>query len=109
MAFSESDFETLVRELVGRPGVAVGSGKRGFGSDALTVYGRIFAMLTRGHLVLKLPAERVADLIASGAGAPFDAGKGKPMREWVTLIRASDGQPRELAEAAMSFVGGGRG
>ena len=100
-------FSALVETLAARPGVSLGSGRRGFGSDALQVDGRIFAMERRGGLVLKLPAARVADLIASGAGTPFDAGKGKPMKEWVVLGDASRHEWLSLAEEALVFVGGG--
>jgi TfoX/Sxy family transcriptional regulator of competence genes len=101
---AEAQFAALVKALSGKAGVALGAGRRGFGSDALQVDGRIFAMVTRGKLVLKLPSERVAALIDSGAGAPFDAGKGKPMREWVMLEHRSRSQALRLAEEALAFV-----
>lgn len=51
-------FTDLCRALAGEPGVTLPSAagaSRGFGSDALKVDGRIFAMVTGGSLVLKLP------------------------------------------------------
>ena len=102
---AETLFATLVTELSGRPGVTLGSGRRGFGSDALQVNGRIFAMVTRDHLVLKLPKDRVAALIDGGAGAPFDAGKGRPMKEWVMLERRTTAKALALAKEALAFVG----
>jgi hypothetical protein len=63
-------------------------------------------MLTRGRLVVKLPHARVAELIASGAGEPFDAGKGRPMREWVALTEADGATWLALSEEALAFVSG---
>jgi hypothetical protein len=36
---------------------------KGFGSGALKVKGRIYASLTRGRLLVKLPAHRVDDIV----------------------------------------------
>jgi TfoX/Sxy family transcriptional regulator of competence genes len=101
---ADSRFAYLHEALAGRDGVTLGSGKRRFGSDALQVHGRIFAMLRGGRLFLKLPRDRVAALLASGAGSPFDAGKGRPMKEWVVLEPRADQQWVPLATEALTFV-----
>src|SRR6202795_2034102 len=63
-----------------------GSGK-GFGSGALKVNGKIFAMMSsKGHFVVKLPEERVDALIAAGKGTRFDPGRGRLMKEWLVVI-----------------------
>jgi TfoX/Sxy family transcriptional regulator of competence genes len=98
-------FERLVATFAGRPGVALPGehGRRGFGASALTAGGSIFAMLSHDRLVVKLPRARVAELIAAGQGEPFDAGKGRPMKEW--LVVAGDDQAwKELSEEALSFA-----
>lgn len=113
---SETEAETpaaryaaLVGAFGGREGVALGAGKkRGFGSDALAVHGKIFAMLVSGALVFKLPRQRVAELVASGAGTPFTVGTDKVMREWVALAPAADVDVQALAEEALAFVGKAR-
>jgi len=60
-------------------------GGSGFGRSALRWENKIFAMLVRGRLVVKLPAARVEALDSSGGGVRFDANKGTPMREWLSL------------------------
>jgi hypothetical protein len=101
-------FEQLVDAFVRRPGVTgPGGDRRRFGSSVLKVNGSIFAMLTRDELVLKLPRARVRELISEGAGRPFDAGKGTPMKEWVVVADPDLDGWRELTEEALAFVGGG--
>jgi hypothetical protein len=98
-------FESLCEEYAGVPGVTVPKGGRGFGSSAIKINKSIFAMLVNDRLVVKLPTGRVAQLISSGDGLPFDAGKGKPMKEWVSLT-VDDATCRVLVAEAMAFVGG---
>ena len=78
-------------------------GRRRFGSEALKVDGKIFAMLRDGRLVLKLPPDRVAALIEAGAGVPFTAGKSRPMRGWV-MVDPDGGDWIGLARAARGWV-----
>ena len=54
-------------------------------SQGLKTGGKFFGFVTGDDLVVKVPAARVQELIEGGAGAPFDAGKGRPMKEWVRL------------------------
>lgn len=95
-------FESLKEALSDHDDVSVGT-SRGFGSGALKVDGRIFAMLSQGRLVLRLPAPRVEELIATEHGGAFDAGKGRPMKEWVT-IEAVPARCLVLAEEALTFA-----
>ena len=102
------EFDALISALADRDGVTVGGG-RGFGANALQVDGRIFAMSNEAGLVLKLPRDRVATLVTSGEGLPFDAGKGRPMKEWVIVPWHSPDSSQALAEEALAFVGTGPG
>ena len=98
-------FERLAAAFADRDGVTLGGeGGRGFGATALQVDGHIFAMPNAAGLALKLPASRVATLIAAGDGLPFDAGKGRPMREWVVITSALGDRWQPLAEEALAFV-----
>jgi hypothetical protein len=91
-------------------GKAAGVPRR-FGSNALRVKGRIFAMWVRGRLVLKLPRVRVAELTAAGRATHFDANKGIAMKEWAAIAgealrtRAARSAALELVREAYAFVG----
>ena len=98
-------FDALVTELSDRPGVAPPTGSRAFGGSGMKVDGSVFAMVdVWERFVVKLPAERVAALVAEGAGRPFDNGKGRVMRQWLVVDDAA--RERELTEEALAFVGG---
>jgi len=75
-------------------------------SVGLKVGGKIFAMLVRGDLVVKLPRDRVAELVDAGLGRQFAPRRdGRLMKEWVVL--AGDVPPWvEVAREAFDFVGG---
>ena len=100
----EDRYEELVGELIGTAGVSPPQGGSGFGRTALRFQDRIFAMLVRGRLVVKLPAERVDALVASGDGVRFDANKGRPMQEWVSLDPGSRRGWLSLAREALDFA-----
>jgi hypothetical protein len=109
MARADERFANIVRALAGRPGVSgpatPGESPRRFGSSALKVNGKIFAMISStGDFVVKLPAARVAALIASGQGKIFDAGRGRAMKEWLVVQAGSDAEWIRLADEALQFV-----
>ena len=80
---------------------------KGFGSSALKVNGRIFAMMSsRGEFVVKLPSRRVAQLAATGEAVHHDAGKGPPMKDWLAVPPRSALDWSALAEEAFTFVQG---
>jgi hypothetical protein len=103
---TEQRFTVVVETLAGQPGVTPpqASGGREFGSSALKVHGSIFAMLTAGYLVVKLPKDRVSTLIEDGTGGPYDAGKGTPMKEWLTVTSQDEDMWMALAREALDFV-----
>jgi hypothetical protein len=94
----------LVDDLMGIDGVTPPPGGSGFGRGSLKYRGKIFAMLVRGRLVLKLPAQRVTALITAGGGVAFDANKGTAMREWFSLAAESELDWLALATEALEFA-----
>lgn len=102
---AETRYAALVERFTAVNGVTSITEGRGFGSSGqLKVKGRIFAMLVRGELVLKLPRARVSELVATRQGVHFDAGKGKPMKEWFVLSPTSSKPWAPLVQEALDFV-----
>jgi hypothetical protein len=77
---------------------------KGFGSNALKVNGKIFASLTKGRLLLKLPEARVDALVESKKGTRFSTGAGRAKKEWVTVGPSSQHEWLALAEEARAHV-----
>jgi hypothetical protein len=102
----EQRYEDLVDEFIGIDGVLPPQGGSGFGRGALRFRRKIFAMLVRGRLVVKLPRQRVDELVAAGHGERFDANKGTPMKEWLSLDPESDLAWSPLAREALDFARG---
>lgn len=98
-------FADLCADYAGVTGVTgPDGGRRAFGSAALKVNARIFAMLVGGRLVVKLPHVRVLELVETGRGAPYASGRGTPMKEWVALT-TDEAESRALVAEAQAFVG----
>jgi hypothetical protein len=76
------------------------------GSRCLRVGKQFLAMphhQTEG-LVVKLPAERVTEVIEAGQGEPF-APAGKVFREWLAVTDLDETRWRDLLAEGLAFVG----
>jgi hypothetical protein len=93
----------IAQAFDGKPGVTR-SAKPGFGQGGLMTSGKLFAGCRADDLLLKLPAGRVAALIASGKAGPFSAGGGRVMREWALVKPEAADQWLALAKEAQAFV-----
>jgi len=104
---TEARFAAVVEAFARNPAVTHSKqGSRLFGSAALKVHDKIFAMVSSsGEFVVKLPKGRVDALVASGAGERFDANRGRPMKEWLEVRSGSAQAWLELAREALEFVG----
>lgn len=99
----EDAFDDVRLTFAAEDGVEEG---RMFQSEGLTYLGKFFvAIRPDGEtLLVKLPEERVAGLIAEGVGLPFTAGERGPMREWVLIPAAGLDRWAALAEEALAFA-----
>ena len=64
---------------------SVSRGKMFSSSNVLSVNGKIFAMLNNDKLVVKLPKQRVDELVAARVGTYFDPGHGRLMKQWISI------------------------
>lgn len=94
-------FDRVAERLLAEdPGLERGRMMRAYG---LKTSGKFFAMEVDGDLVVKLPAERVEELVAGGAGQPFEVG-GRRMREWLRLPPLDDEAWAAHMREARGFV-----
>src|SRR5689334_22007736 len=108
----EELFWDLVEPMYADPAV---SRSTMMGLPCVRLDGRFFASLDRrnGALLVKLPAERVAGLVAAGQGEPF-APAGRVFRAWVAVLRPDRRRWRALLveardHAARGNAAGGNG
>jgi hypothetical protein len=100
MSYAEDVFWDVAEEFLARDGIEEGTM---FGFRCIRADGEFVAMPgnTFGGLVVKLPANRVSDLIGEGVGSVV-APSGRPFREWVAVDDES--MWRDLIEESIRFV-----
>lgn len=95
-------FWELAGQLLAEPGVTRSTM---MGYPCLRANGAFFACVERitGHLIVKLPALRVSELIAAGQALPF-APSGRTFREWAAFSVADPNEWSVLLAEARSFA-----
>jgi len=75
------------------------------GHPCLRVHGDFFASLERntGHLIVKLPADRVNEMIDAGQAEPF-APAGRRFKEWALIPDRDETKWEQLLADAIAFV-----
>ncbi|SOD93972.1 TfoX/Sxy family protein [Blastococcus haudaquaticus] len=69
-----------------------------FGCQGLRTGRKFFAIWWHEQLVVKLPADRLQDLVAGGNAEPFEPMEGRRMNGWAVLRGTEDWDPL-VAEA----------
>ncbi len=100
----EELFWSLAQALCTNPAVTR-STMMGF--PCLRINGSFFACVegSTGNLIVKLPTDRVNELVASGAGIPF-APNGKVFRKWVAIPVPDQDEWAALLIESHTFVDG---
>ena len=106
---SEAEFARLAATVSKDPRVDSPEVARakGFGSKGLKVARKLFAFESKGRLVVKLPKERVDELVSSGKGERFDPGHGRVMKEWLTIDLRGKALWLGVAREALEFAARG--
>ena len=73
-----------------------------FGSQGLRTGKKFFAVWWHEQLVLKLPPDRLRELVDAGTATPFEPMEGRAMNGWVVVSPAADWPP--LVQEAGAFV-----
>jgi hypothetical protein len=77
------------------------------GFPCLRIEGKFFASLEKNtnNLIVKLPAQRVSELIDNGQAQPF-APNGRVFREWALIEQLDQDQWAAFLQEAQDFVRG---
>jgi hypothetical protein len=96
-------FTSLARSYAGRPDIELGDG---FGDGpGLRASGRLFAALSDGALVVRLPAERCAQLVDAGEGRLLQDG-GQTREEWLVVPGVDAAEWLALVTEALGLARG---
>lgn len=98
-------YQQVIDALAVQPGVTVPRQVRDIGRSPIKVDGEIFAMFTVGNLMVRLPEQRTAELLAAGHGTVYDPrGDGGEYQQWLTFGADDEVDWVSLAAEALDFV-----
>ena len=72
--------------------------------ESLKIRKKMFAFFNKESFIVKLPKERVTQLLESGVGMPYDPGNGKIMKEWVIIPEKEVNNWISYATEAMNYA-----
>jgi hypothetical protein len=100
------EFQKLIERLRAVPG-APDPVRDGFGDRSLFIGAKMFAHLEdSGALVLRLPPERAAELIAQGVGSGWGVTEGTELKGYLAVGARSSSRWFALAQEAQAYKAG---
>lgn len=105
-AVSDVEFLRLAATLSKDPRVDAPEMARakGFGSKGLKVARKLFAFGSKGRLIVKLPRDRVDELVSKGKGRRYEPAPGRVMKEWLAVGADRKSDWLRLAGEALDFA-----
>lgn len=101
-SFAEGTFEIVAdRVLQLHPGDEQGRMLRALG---LKICNKFYGFASGDYLVVKLPRNRVAELIEQELGRPCAPRSGRPMKEWVQIWKPDEKATWDYLLEARDFV-----
>ena len=102
---AQEQFQAITEHFAGAPEVSKG---KMFGSIGLKANGKVFAMLVKDRLVVKLPRAKVEALVSAQRGLHFDPGHGRLMKEWISVgFGADESDWLSLVQEAKDYITNG--
>jgi hypothetical protein len=99
---AEGLYNQIADQLARQPGVRLA---KMFGMPTVMVNGNSFMGYAGGEMVFKLTGASHAQALAVPGARLFDpSGRGRPMREWVSVPASASDQWTDLADAALAYV-----
>ncbi|WP_155858920.1 hypothetical protein [Candidatus Blastococcus massiliensis] len=80
--------------------------RRMLSAPGLAAEGSFYGFVSGDALTVKLPADRVQELVADGRGLPCSPRPGRPMREWVQIPASDVAACTDWLLEARAFVTG---
>jgi hypothetical protein len=98
----EKVYDEIVAQLAKQPGVVR---TKMFGMPSVKINGNAFISFVNGEMVFKLRGDsHQKALMAAGAHRFDPSGRGRPMKEWVSLPASACDLWTDLADAALAYV-----
>ena len=99
---AEGLFDEIAAQLSKQPGVVRA---KMFGMPSVKVNGNAFMGFESGAMVFKLTGETHKQALAAPGARLFDpSGRGRPMKEWVSVPASASDLWTDLADAALAYV-----
>jgi hypothetical protein len=97
-------FDEIAAQLAKQPGVVRA---KMFGMPSVKINGNAFMGFEKGAMVFKLRGEDHLRALAVPGASLFDpSGRGRPMKEWVSVPATASDLWTDFADAALAYVSG---